>query len=267
MNTHSDSVLRSLDVATTTRTAEEQVRGRAALEWILAAEPIGDPLPPRRSRRPALLAMAALIPAVAVVLIPGFNGDDAAYASWTAVPSSVTGDELELATSACREMLPGSAIDPDLARIVLAERRGDHVALLFRTEDPDLSGGCLAHNPPGTEDVDTVDLGVGGSSGPAQTAPATGFTQGAIFEHGGPAVSMTDGAVGTAVTGVTIHAGTLEVRASVQNGRYAAWWPGPAFRSGPPQPSGEGGPEPILRYDLTLTDGSVVHDARPTLPK
>lgn len=83
-------------------------------------------------------------------------------------------------------------------------------------------------------------MGVGGSSGPALKAPATGFTQGAISEFHG--ASITDGAVGTAVTGVTIHAGTLTVNASVQNGRYAAWWPGPAFQSGPVEPSGEGDP-------------------------
>ena len=60
--------------------------------------------------------------------------------------------------------------------------------------------------------------------------------------------------------------GTLTAKASVQNGRYAAWWPGPAFESGPPMPSGKGGPEPILTYDLTLTDGTVIQDAQPALP-
>jgi hypothetical protein len=76
----------------------------------------------------------------------------------------------------------------------------------------------------------------------------------------------TIGAVGEEVAGVTIHAGSLAVEASVQNGRYAAWWPGPAFEGGPPEPSGKGGPEPILTYDLTLTDGTVIRDAQPTLP-
>jgi hypothetical protein len=55
------------------------------------------------------------------------------------------------------------------------------------------------------------------------------------------------------------------VDASVQNGRYVAWWPGRAFESG--KASGEGGPKLILSYDLTLADGSVIHDAQPTLPK
>ena len=72
--------------------------------------------------------------------------------------------------------------------------------------------------------------------------------------------------MGGEVTGVTIHAGALTVKASVQNGRYAAWWPGPAFEGGPPEPSGKGGPEPILTYDLTLTDGTVIRDTQPALP-
>jgi hypothetical protein len=122
----------------------------------------------------------------------------------------------------------------------------------------------LVHNPKGSTDVDNVDMGVGGSTGPALKAPATGYTQGAIF--GSPGASITDGAVGAGVTGVTIHAGTLTVNASVRNGRYAAWWPGPAFASGSRDPSREAGPKLMLTYDLTLADGTVIHNAQPTLP-
>jgi hypothetical protein len=158
-------------------------------------------------------------------------------------------------------------MNPDRAKLVLAERRGDYVAVLYRTEDPDLSGACLVRNPKGSTEVDNVDLGVGGGTGPALRAPARGYTQGAISQFGGTQrVSITDGAVGDAVTGVTIHAGSLAVHASVQNGRYAAWWPGPAFESGSPEPSGESGPKLILTYDLTLADGTVIHNAQPTSP-
>ena len=52
----------------------------------------------------------------------------------------------------------------------------------------------------------------------------------------------------------------------MQNGRYAAWWPGPALEGGPRKPSGEGGPELILTYDLTLADGTVIHNAQPSCP-
>jgi hypothetical protein len=78
--------------------------------------------------------------------------------------------------------------------------------------------------------------------------------------------SITDGAVGEGVTAVTIHAGRFTVNASVQNGWYAAWWPGAAFESGPREPDGDAGPQPSLTYDLTLADGTVVHNAQPTSP-
>lgn len=271
MNVRTSSALRSLDAAVATLSAGDQERARAALERIVttapstgAAQPAG-PTPGRRSRRRlVLLPMAALTLAVASIVTPGLRGDDPAYASWTATPASVTGVVLDAAAAACRDKLQGSSIDLDRARLVLAERRGDYVALLFRTENPDMSGACLARNPHGSTNLEDVDAGVGGSSGLAEKAPATGFTQGAISQFGG--ASITDGAAGDAVTGVAIHAGTHTVNASVQNGRYAAWWPGRAFQSGPPEPSGEGGPEPILTYDLTLRDGTVIHNARPTRP-
>jgi hypothetical protein len=274
MNARIESVLRSLDAADARLSAGEQERAAETLERIVATAPAfgaGEPAaraPARRARR-----RLALVPAAAIVLIAGWavvqgdRGGDAAYASWSATPASVASDELDAAASACRDQLQGSSLDADRAKLVLAERRGDHVALLYRTEDPDMSGACLVHNPKGSTDVGDVDSGAGGSSGPALKAPARGFTQGAISQFGGaPGASITDGAVGDAVTGVTIHAGDLTVNASVRNGRYVAWWPGAAFESGAREPSGEGGPEPILTYDLTLADGTGIRDAQPTLP-
>lgn len=271
MNVHTDSALRSLDAAGATLSAGDQERARATLERIVAAAPStgaaqpAAPTPARRSRRRlVLLPMAVLTLAVASMLIPGLRGDAPAYASWTATPASVTSHDLDAVAAACQDQVNSYFVDPGRAKLVLAERRGDHVALLYRTEDPDISASCLARNPQGSTDVSDVGSGAGGSSGPALKAPPRGFTQGAIGQYDG--ASITDGAVGDAVTGVTIHAGTLTVNASVQKGRYAAWWPGPAFQSGPLEPSGEGGPKPILTYDLTLTDGTVIHNAQPALP-
>jgi hypothetical protein len=274
MNVRTHTALRSLDAADAHLTALEQERAEEALERILATAPsfeaVASPAPAsaRRSRR-----RLALVPAAAIALIVGWvvaqggGGGSAAYASWSATPSTVASDELHAAASACLDKLRGSHLDADRAKLVLAERRGDHIALLYRTENPDISGACLVHNPKGSTDVDHVETGVGGSSGPALKARARGYTQGAISQFAGtPPASITDGAVGDAVTGVTIHAGRLTVNASVRNGRYTAWWPGTAFQGGPPPPSGEGGPELILTYDLTLEDGTVIHNARPSRP-
>jgi hypothetical protein len=274
MNARTDSVLRSLDASAASLSAGEQERAGETLERIVATAPSfgapqpAAPTPARRSqRRLVLVPAAALMLLVGWAVVHGSRGDDAAYASWSATPASVASDELDAAASACQDKLHGSSINPDRAKLVLAERRGDYVALLYRTDDPDMSGACLVRNPKGSTDVDHVDMGVGGSTGPALKAPARGYTQGAISQFSGTQVaSITDGAVGDAVTGVTIHAGTLTVHASVQNGRYAAWWPGPAFESGPRKPSGEGGPKVILTYDVTLADGTVIRNAQPSRP-
>jgi len=276
MNAHTDIALRSLDAAAADLTPGEQERAQTTLERIVATTPAphawqpADPAPaPPSRRRLVLVPTAVLALIVGSVLVQGGRGGDAAYASWTATPSSVSSDDLEVAASACNDQLrrwagDGTGIDPDKARLALAERRGDHVALLYRTDDPDNSTACLLRNPQGSTDVDNLEIGAGGSSGPALAAPARGYTQGMIGEFDG--ASITDGAVGHQVTGVTIHAGSLTVKATVDNGRYTAWWPGPAFSSGPVEPSGEGGPESILTYDLTLTDGTVIHNAQPTRP-
>lgn len=279
MNPHHDSTLRSLDAAVTSLTTDEKERAEATLERIVATDPKTDApqptdfAPTRRGwRRLALVSTTAFALIVGAVIVQGIGGDKAAYASWVATPEPVTEDSLDEVASACKRQIDSYFTEwgnhPDKARLALAERRGEYVALLYRTENPDTSASCLAWNPEGSSRVSNIKTGSGGSSGPAGKAPPKGFTGGAIGEHpvGNQIFSITDGAVGNKVKGVTIHAGTFTVEATVQNGRYAAWWPGPAFESGPPEPSGYGGPEPILTYDLTLEDGTVIRDAQPALP-
>ena len=290
MNAHDDRTLRSLDAASAPLTADERERAGAALERIVATAPTAGapraaaPAPARRSLRllvlvPATALVLALI--VGSVVVQGVGQDNAAYASWTATPAAVSGEDLDAAAGACREHLDryyADTMDVGKAKLALGERRGDHVVVLYHTDDPDISANCLVRNPPGSTDAEVIDSGAGGSSGPALKAPPRGFAEGAIsgFAQGAVArgeidesraVSITDGAVGEKVRGVTIHAGAFTVKASVQKGRYAAWWPGPAFEGETPEPSGKwAGPQPILTYDLTLADGTVIRDARPTLP-
>ncbi|MER7420214.1 hypothetical protein ABT346_26100 [Micromonospora peucetia] len=269
-NSRLDTALRSLDAAGTP-TAEQHQRAAATLERIVATAPAADPTHPgaaapvrRPRRRLLLIPVAAAALTAAAVVLPGGGDGGRAYASWTPVPTALTTAEIDTVAPACRKRLRGGSLDLERARLVLAERRGEHVALLYRTDDPDISGSCLARNLQGDDDVDDVDVGIGGSSGPALPAPARGFTQGAIADYRD--ASITDGAAGADVAGVTIHAGNLTVQASVSNGRYVAWWPGAALELDHDQPSGEGDARPIITYDLTLTDGTVVHDAQPTRP-
>uniref|UniRef100_UPI003D7C6FCE hypothetical protein n=1 Tax=unclassified Kineococcus TaxID=2621656 RepID=UPI003D7C6FCE len=100
-------------------------------------------------------------------------------------------------------------------------------------------------------------------------APARGYTRGAISQStisDVERVSITSGAAGTDVAGVTIHAGSCTVQATVRQGRYVAWWPGPAFRDETAAPSGPDRSTLLLTYDLTLSDGTVIRDATGTLP-
>lgn len=78
--------------------------------------------------------------------------------------------------------------------------------------------------------------------------------------------SVTEGAVGPDVAGVTIHSAGQTVTATVNNGRYAAWWPGRAFTDAPPQPSGQGGLQLNITYDVTLDDGTTLKNATPATP-
>ena len=80
-------------------------------------------------------------------------------------------------------------------------------------------------------------------------------------------ISMVDGIAGSEVTGITMHVADLTVQATVENGRYAAWFPAEIF---PPAQewgrSGGPGPEPFITYDITLADGTVITDAQPARP-
>ncbi|GGN21579.1 hypothetical protein FHR83_002163 [Actinoplanes campanulatus] len=243
-----DETLRTMDAAEEV-TGEQQHRAADTLERILATEPDR----PRRSRtRLVLVAAAVAVLAGGLTQLPD---GDRAYASWTPAPTALTEAEIAVIGPECREALR----DMDEARLALAERRGDFAILLYRTENPDMSGSCLVRNVPGSDDVDDVMAGTGGGSGPAQVVSGSGFTQGAIADFRG--ASITDGAVGPDVTGVTVHAGKLTAQATVSDGRYVVWWPGPAFTR-----NDDGDPTVMITYDLTLRNGTIVADAQPTRP-
>ncbi|WP_432537933.1 hypothetical protein [Kineococcus arenarius] len=209
---------------------------------------------------------------VGVSVLDGARSTQMALASWTPTPTPLSQQEVDLVGPACREDLAEFdevSIDLDQARLQLAERRGDVVALLYWTPDPDMSGTCMVRNVPGSDDVDVISAGIAGGSGPARMAPAHGYTQGMVSQEkisGAGIISLTDGAAGADVLGITIHAGEYTVEASVREGRYVAWWPGPALRGEPPASSGRDDSTLLLTYDLTLTDGTVIRDVIATLP-
>ena len=71
--------------------------------------------------------------------------------------------------------------------------------------------------------------------------------------------------MGPEVAEVTIHADGLAIEATVEDGTFAAWWPGGVFdTSQVPVGGGEGGPTVAVTYDITLRDGTVLKDVVPT---
>lgn len=261
-----DDAIRGHDSATAVSSDVHSERATRVLEDIVATS-LPAPAPsnwlpsrtPRRWKRAALvLAGAAAV--IAPFAVDGFDGTGrTAYASWSATPQSVLQSDIDAAAVACRHQLRGGSLDVSRAALVLAERRGDYVVLLYRTDLPDMSGSCLVHEPPGSAHPTQVESGSGGSSGPTTPALPRSYTQGTVSElHG---VTVTDGAVGAGVIGVTIHAVGRTVTASVSKGRYVAWWPGRAFVT-----DAEGHPRFDVTYDLTLADGTVIRNASPTRP-
>ncbi|NCT90349.1 hypothetical protein GXB85_05195 [Cellulomonas sp. APG4] len=237
-------------------------RAEAARHRILASDPAA-PLavePPDR-RRPAVRWVA--IPAAAAALaavgwaLPGqLGGAHPAYASWSASPGTLAAADRAVADAACRDQLRMPSPEP-----VVAERRGAWVALLYTGGD--LVGACLAHVPPGAGDAGYVTSGAASGSDVAYDDGVDGHVEGAFFQFGGPTeagqevptVSFTEGRVGPEVDGLTLETpGGTEVEATITDGRYVAWWPGPAFPEVFDDEGGEGGPTPGVTY-LLRSDG------------
>ena len=228
--------------------------------------------------RAAGLVAAASVGALAITFLPG-PGDGNAYASWTATPAAVAGRDAAVAVQECRDAMRGpfwarqeggpTEFDPQAATVALTERRGDLVSVLLRDEGPlkEFSGFCVVTLEPGASSGSVEGHGLGGAvGGPPAVAPDDGFLEGSMSQSGEDPISMVDGAVGAGVVGLTLHAGELSVEATLDGGRYAAWIPGRIFPDEELPPSGQGGPEPILTYDLHLADGTVITDAQPARP-
>lgn len=294
------TLLRELDPAT----GPDPMSGhrRDTLTSILAADPDQRDgatvvaLPTRRTLPRWAVPTAAAAAAIGVAIsVPAIGGGQPAYASWTTTPTALSDAQADKLVKACLEQVsqspgrspadefppgvePPPTLDPSTLTRRVADRRGDWASVLLTAQGPgnyDWSVSCIGSMPAGsTGDPSDVSSTVGGGGG-FQTPTGRQFTQGAISEFGGsagvlglgkrPTLSATDGRVGPDVAGVKITSGGVTVQASVQDGTYAAWWPGSAFT--PDRgPSGYGGPTPTISYTLTLKDGTVIKDAKPTIP-
>jgi hypothetical protein len=170
-------------------------------------------LPPRLRSLPALGALGTAGAAAAVVAIVTLGSSAApAFAGWRSTPTMPAASQLAHAAQATQ------ACGRGLGSPVLADSRGPYTASVYA--DSRTSAVCLSGN------------GVSMSSRSTSPAPATvpaGQIQlggGGTRDSAGDALTVVDGRTGAGVTAVTIKRGDgSDVRATVANGWYLAWWP------------------------------------------
>jgi hypothetical protein len=182
---------------------------------------------------------------VAVVLLTA--GTQAAYAGWSAVPTTANPSALEVATHKCYGTDSGAS---PLGQPVLSEARSVSTAAVYVVADsvymclydsalPALANRSLGplRSPPGPDQLGTP-YGVAGGGGRAklprklfQTLKGGPRTRAAMlalrdFDAGDGYGFWAVGQAGSDVSGVTFgFAGGKTVVATLQNGWYFAWWP------------------------------------------
>lgn len=260
------AALRELDPATTTTlTEDERQRADAMLTRILATPSHAHgrtETDQPRSRRRRVLIPVALLTAATVAMSTVLSGGSA-FADWKATPVPLPSPTAAAAAITCRSAL--DIRDPS-ARIVIGERRGGWTYVLL--DGPAGEGACLM--PDGLVGASAVAARKSGFFGSYDPDPAEAPTPtrdsiietesagGAVSLPGRLSVGTIDGwfiwvtgYAGSDVTRVTVNPPVgVGVEATLEGGRFAAWWPSGEARGDNP---GVGG---AWSYTVTLADGT-----------
>lgn len=264
------AALRDLDPApTTTLTPSERERADAMFAHILASTSDDQvPAAPERPRRrwARLLVPVGLVGAAGAAVPALLLGGGSAFGSWTPTPEPLTGVAAAAAAATCLTVLD---IPDQGERLLIAERRGEWTYVLLA--GPQTERFCLMpeglvgdENPVthrtegfmgGTYSLDDIEARTPARGRIIQSgAGATSVPTNGLWNFGDDEewVSQVEGYVGSDVTGVTVHTpiGT-DVKASVANGRFAAWWPSAKPSSENPEVMG------AWTYTVTLADGTA----------
>ncbi len=263
-----DRLLRDLDAADRELTSAQRERAGVALERIMATEP--RPVPARRRPRLALVAVGiAAVVAATVVVVPVLTRGEKAFATWSPTPVELEGAARATALRACVVLQSGNggdlALDPDApASALVAEARGgwDYVVFTAAAESGrQLQGSCLVPDDlvadprpdvggffGGLERAEEAVVPVPGRTAAREDAYGAGSVDGELFVY-------VEGRAGADVVRIEVTTpGGVRVEASVDGGRWAAWWP-----AGDASPRNPGLAE-APAYDVTLRDGTVTHD-------
>jgi hypothetical protein len=226
-------------------TRMEWTRSEASIERIIAGGPKSHTR--RRWLTVGAVAVAAgAVGAVAIpVLVPGAT--EKAVASWTAIPTARTGDQVLPQARACAANEVGGVSTATAADVLLAEQRGEATLLVMR------KGGTI---------VECLMVGDGDKAASMGlideaeiVAPPTGTINLETMSSYGDGDDQWSNAVGLAGPGVDsvelkLDGGAV-IQASVKAGWWAAWWPG-----------AEGGE--VDRFTVTVQSGSAVKTYRPS---
>ncbi|UQU64210.1 hypothetical protein COUCH_35490 [Couchioplanes caeruleus] len=193
-------------------------RAMATLARVTATEQTVRPL---RRKRVARYAVAAVVAVVGVVVAPILGADDAAFATWDADPQPATRQEAAHYAKECAEWtrVPLGDYQPQVVEV-----RGSWVMTYLASADGEAQ--CLRSTAPSPGFVDGENESMSGAL--PDTPPADGLaTTGVLKTSGGLSSTqfMVAGKAGPEVTGVVFEAQGRQVRATVTNGRFTAWWP------------------------------------------
>ena len=162
-------------------------------------------------RSPIQLAVsgaAGIAAALAVIVVLAISGSSAppAFAGWTPKPAVASAGSVGALIRTC-----------DLGKPVLVEARGPYTAALFVTR----SGGSACVLGPG---IGPTVFPLAGVQAPDNNQIGTAAVAGS--DSRGHGYVLLAGQIGRAVRSIVIHrSNNINVKASINNGWYLAWWP------------------------------------------
>jgi hypothetical protein len=215
-------------------------RGRepSASEWA-RSQALVDRMTSGRRSRPmrrtlVVVAAAAVVGVVGAVTLPSLLQSTAerAYASWTPAPGSLTGEQVLPQARTCAgngvgeaDGAGGQRVVADPADVLLAEQRGLATLLIMRKSNGVIVE-CMSTGP--GQDDQLASMSLADRKPPAPPAGTVSLETMSSSGEGDTQWSNIVGLVGPGVTAVEVRLdGGRVFQASVRNGWWAAWWPGP----------------------------------------
>ncbi len=207
-------------------TAMERARSEAFVERVMDGTAHTSTSRTPMVRRWAVAGAAAMAAgAVAAVAVPALvpGAAEEAIASWTAMPTARTGDQVLPQARACAANGVSGTTIAKPSDVILAEQRGDATLLIMR------KGGSIVECLMVGDGDRAASMGLADAGG--LPAPAEGTINLETMSSYGSDDDQWSNIVGLAGPGVTaievrLDSGAL-LQASVKSGWWAAWWPGP----------------------------------------